>query len=260
MQLMNKRIFAACILAFTGLGLTAQSKKDLMAEVNNLQSELEATKTELVEAKKNAKVSEAQAASYESQLAEVQANNATLLTNLNNFTEQSNQKLDNLSGVMETLRKKEEELKFINESLTSNDSISLIVLTNFKQTLGESANIGVEKGAITVIMPYNSLFDGSGNTTKLKANADETIAKIATVLKSNPQMIMSIENQTAETSSYASVLAQSGSLITAFGETHGIPSDRMILSRTTNPSNTIRFKIHPDFNSFYLQLRQNMKK
>ncbi|WP_276392326.1 hypothetical protein [Eudoraea chungangensis] len=257
---MNKRIFVACILALTGLGLTAQSKKDLMAEVNNLQSELEATKTELVEAKKNAKVSEAQAASYESQLAEVQANNATLLTNLNNFTEQSNQKLDNLSGVMETLRKKEEELKFINESLTSNDSISLIVLTNFKQTLGESANIGVEKGAITVIMPYSSLFDGNGNTTKLKGNADETIAKIASVLKSNPQMIMSIENQTAETSSYASVLAQSGSLITAFGETHAIPSDRMILTRTTNPSNTIRFKIHPDFNSFYLQLRQNMKK
>ena len=257
---MKKVIFSTLLILITGLGLNAQSKKELQAELNNLETELQEIKTELAEAKNNEKISQAQAQSYQTQLVEVQANNATLLTNLNNFTAQSNDKLDNLSGVMETLRKKENELKFINETLTSNDSISLLVLTSFKQTLGESANIAVEKGAITLIMPHSSLFDAQGKGPALKSEANDVISKIAGILKSNDRMIMTIENQTEETISYQTVMGQSGSLITAFGETNGVPADKMLLLRSTNPSNTIRFKLHPDFNTFYLQLRQNMKK
>ncbi len=257
---MNKGILLAIVFTATGLGINAQSKKDLLAEINNLKAELETAENELVKAKKVASVSQAQAASYESQLAEVQENNATLLSNFNNFTEQSNQKLDQLSGVMETLRKKENELKFISETLTSNDSISLLVLTNFKQTMGESANIAVERGAITLIMPHSSLFGDGGKATSLNPSAEESLAKIASVLKANTQMVMTIENQTELTTSPEITYGQSETLASNFGKIQGIAPERILLRTSSNPTNTIRFRIHPDFNTFYLQLRQNMKK
>jgi hypothetical protein len=103
---------------------------------------------------------------------------------------------------MESLRKKEAELKFINDAVTSNDSISLLVLTSLKQTLGENANIKVEKGAVIVIMDHSSLFGTNAGNTKIEGGSVELLEKIAGVIKSNPDMAVTLEFHTDDTNSW----------------------------------------------------------
>ena len=85
------------LLLVTSL-LWSQNKKELISDIENLKSELAATEAILIESKKNESVSKNIAESYAGQVAEHQQTNASLLKNLNNFTQASTQKLDNLGN------------------------------------------------------------------------------------------------------------------------------------------------------------------
>ena len=257
---MNRITLLLLLLVLTGTTLQAQNKKELIAQVNSLNAELQSTKAELTESKKNEKISAARADSFESQLKGLEENNATLLQNLNNFTAQSNNKLDNLSSVMESLRKKEAELKFINDALTSNDSISLLVLTKLKQTLGENANIKVERGSVVVIMDQTTLFGANSNSTELQAGATESLGKIAGIIKANPDMAVTLEFHTDDASSWEIIYGQAASVTPIIGNTPDVKAERIMVSRKTDLAKSLYIKLHPDFNLFYLNLRQNMKK
>ena len=257
---MNRITLLLLFLVLTGTTLQAQNKKELIAQVNSLNAELQSTKAELTESKKNEKISAARADSFESQLKGLEENNATLLQNLNNFTAQSNNKLDNLSSVMESLRKKEAELKFINDALTSNDSISLLVLTKLKQTLGENANIKVERGSVVVIMDQTTLFGANSNNTELQAGATESLNKIAGIIKANPDMAVTLEFHTDDASSWEIIYGQAASVTPIIGNTPDVKAERIMVSRKTDLANSLYIMLHPDFNLFYLNLRQNMKK
>ena len=247
-------------LLLLGSTLEAQNKKELIAQVNSLNAELESIKAALIESKKNEKISQARADSFESQLKGLEENNATLLENLNNFTGQASQRQDKLSGVMEALRKKEGELKFINDALTSNDSISLLVLTNFKQTLGENANIKVESGAVTVILDNTTLFGADPNSIILDGAATEMLNKIAGVVKANPEMSVTLEFHTEDENSWENVYSKAAAVTTIIGNTAEIKPERIGVSRKTDLAKSLFIRLHPDFNLFYLRLRQNMKK
>lgn len=247
------------LLIFIGSSIQAQNKKELIEQVNTLNSELSSIKAELLESQKNEKISQARADSFESQLQGLQENNATLLQNLNNFTTQSNDKLDNLGNVMESLRKKEAELKFINDAFTSNDSISLLVLTNLKQTLGENANIKVEKGAVVVIMDHTTLFGANAGNTKIEGGSAELLNKLAGVIKSNPDMAVTLEFHTDDTNSWENVYAEASSVATALGNTAEIKPERIKVSRKSEMANNLHIRLHPNFNTFYINVRENMK-
>lgn len=257
---MNRITLLLLLLVLTGTTLQAQNKKELIAQVNSLNAELQSTKAELTESKKNEKISAARADSFESQLKGLEENNATLLQNLNNFTAQSNNKLDNLSSVMESLRKKEAELKFINDALTSNDSISLLVLTKLKQTLGENANIKVERGSVVVIMDQTTLFGANSNSTELQAGATESLNKIAGIIKANPDMAVTLEFHTDDASNWEIIYGQAASVTPIIGNTPDVKAERIMVSRKTDLAKSLYIMLHPDFNLFYLNLRQNMKK
>ena len=247
------------LLIFVDSSIQAQNKKELIEQVNTLNSELSSIKAELLESQKNEKISQARADSFESQLQGLQENNATLLQNLNNFTTQSNDKLDNLGNVMESLRKKEAELKFINDAFTSNDSISLLVLTNLKQTLGENANIKVEKGAVAVIMDHSTLFGTNSGNTKIEGGSTELLNKLAGVIKSNPDMAVTLEFHTDDTNSWENVYAEASSVATALGNTAEIKPERIKVSRKSEMANNLHIRLHPNFNTFYINVRENMK-
>ncbi len=256
---MNRITLLFLFLLLFGSALQAQNKKELTAQVNTLNGELESTKAELLESKKNEKISKARADSFESQLQGLEENNATLLANLNNITAQSNKKLDNLSGVLESLRKKEAELKFINDALTSNDSIALIVLTNFKQTLGENANIKVEGGSVVVIMDHSTLFGANPKSGELQGGATDVLNKIAGVIKANPDMAVTLEFHADDASSWENVYGQAASVTAIIGNTADVKAKGIAVSRITDSSNNLYIKLHPYFDLFYLKVRQNMK-
>jgi len=256
---MNRITISFLFLLLLGSTLQAQNKKELIAQVNSLNAELESTKTELLESKKNEKISQARADSFESQLKGLEENNATLLENLNSFTGQANQRLDKLSGVMEALRKKEEELKFINDALTSNDSITILVLTNFKQTLGENANIKVESGAVSVIMDNSTLFGANPNSVKLEAGASDMLNKIAGVIKANPDMSVTLEFHTDDANSWEILFSKAASVTAIIGNIANVKAERIVVTRKTDMAESLYIRLHPNFNLFYLKLRQNMK-
>lgn len=257
---MNRITLSILFLFLFGNILQAQNKKELIAQVNSLNAELEGLRAELLESKKNEKISQARAESFESQLKGLEENNAILLENLNNFTGQASQRQDKLSGVMEALRKKEGELKFINDALTSNDSISLLVLTNFKQTLGENANIKVESGAVTVIMDNSTLFGANPNGVILEGAATDMLNKIAGVIKVNPEMAVTLEFHTDDANSWENIYSQAAPVATIIGNTTDVEAERIAVSRKTDMVKSLYIRLHPNFNLFYLRLRQNMKK
>ncbi len=257
---MNKITFCLLVLALSGNFLFSQSKKELAREVNDLNSELATNKETLAESRKKEKISTAQAEAYAIQIKELQETNASLMSNMNSFTETSSTKLDALSNVMNSLRKKEAELKFINDALTSNDSISLLVLTNFKQTLGENANIKVERGSVVVIMDHSSLFGANTSKTELQVGATESLSKIAGVIKANPDMAVTLEFHADDALSWDIVYGQAASVTKIIGLTADVKSERISVSRKTDLSNSLYIRLHPNFNLFYLDVRQNMKK
>ena len=65
---MNRITLSILFLFLLGSTLQAQNKKELIAQVNSLNTELEGVKAELLESKKNEKISQARAESFESQL------------------------------------------------------------------------------------------------------------------------------------------------------------------------------------------------
>lgn len=253
---MNKITFCLLVLALSGNFLFSQKKKDLINEVEDLKSKLATTEQELTEARKNEKIAQAQAESYESQVVGLEESNATLLKNLNAFTGQANERLDKLSNVMESLRQKENEIKFINDELTSNDSISFLVLNDFKRTLGENVKITLEAGSVVVIMDHTALFTAGPG---LKEEAKTILSKMAIVLKSNPDTQLTIENHTNETSEWSKVFQDASVLATFLSSGYGIAPERFVTIRKTDPSNTVHIKINPDFNTFYASVKENMK-
>lgn len=256
---MNKIIFCLLVLTLSGNFLVSQNKKELIREVNDLNSKLTTTEQALAESRQKEKISTAQAESYAIQVKELQETNASLMGNLNSFTETSSTKLDALTDVMNSLRKKEAELKFINDALTSNDSISFIVLNNFKKTLGENVKMAFEGGSVKVIMEHSALFHSGSANSDIKEEAKEMLGKMAAVLKANPDMRLSIESHASETVPWANVYQEATSVANVLTEDHAIKPERIITTRKTDPSNTYHIKLHPNFDSFYLQVHENMR-
>lgn len=257
---MNRITLTLVFLFLLGSTLHAQNKKELIAQVNSLNEEVEGLKADLIESKKNEKISQARADSFESQLQGLEENNAILLENLNNFTGQASQRQDKLGSVMEALRKKEEELKFINDALTSNDSISLLVLTNFKQTLGETANIKVENAAVAVIIDNSTLFGANPNNIKIEGSATDMLNKIAGVIKANPDVAVTLEFHTDDENSWENVYSKAASVAAFIENIAEIKAERIAVSRKTDLVKSLHIRLHPSFNKFYLSLRQTMKK
>ena len=151
-------------------------------------------------------------------------------------------------------------MKFINDALTSNDSISLLVLTNFKQTLGENANIKVESGAVTVIIDNSTLFGANPNSAILEGSASDMLNKIAGVIKANPEMAVTLEFHTDDANSWENVYSKAAPVAAIIGNTTDVKVERIAVLRKTDLAKSLYIRLHPNFNMFYLRLRQNMKK
>ena len=97
-----------CLMIFSS-GYS-QKKKDLLAEIDRLNSELSSKEEALVEARKSENASVAKAESFEAQLTELQQANATLLNNLKVLTEATKERSNNIGRPLESLREKESQI------------------------------------------------------------------------------------------------------------------------------------------------------
>ncbi len=237
----------------------AQNKKDLLYDIENLKSELSETKSFLAEARKNEKASLAESEAHKTQALELQKINASLMQNLNNFTEASAQRSDNIGRTLETLKVKEAQLKTITEEFSRNDSIALLVLTGLKQTLGEDANIVVENGAVTTLLAPTFLFGSNANSFALEANAAQTLEQISKVIKANPDTAIFIESQTPSSDALDLAARRATAVANSLINTYGVSPGRITAYGKMGTSQTTFIKIHPKFDAFYFKVREDLK-
>lgn len=255
---MTRSLLFFTILLLCTTAANAQKKSELIAEIEDLKSELEATKMEVLDARKNEKISVARAESYGEQVKELQDANATLLKNLNSFAEVSSKNSTAINQALGSLEQKEHQLKFINNAISRNDSTAIVVLTNAKQTLGENARISVSNGAVVIASDLETLFGGSSHI-EVADTAEEWLAKIANILKVNPDMAITIEGLTM-TGEINVAASQANSVATFLQNNYEIDPGRInTLGRDGNFKEGINVKIHPKYQQFYLMVRENMK-
>lgn len=255
---MKRILLILCFTFTTSSFLYAQKKSELIKEIQDLKTELDSTKALVADARKNERIGLARAESFKAQVTELQDANATLLKNLNSFAEVSNKNSENINMALAKLAEKENQLKAINNAITSNDSTAVVVLTNAKQTLGENARIGVSNGSVIISSSLESLF---GETPGFAVN-DSGVAwleKIAAILKANDNVSVTIEglSMTGE----LDLAAQQASAIgTVLQKQFSIDPKRInSLGKDGNFKEGINLKIHPNYNQFYLMVKENMK-
>jgi len=256
--LMKRITLTLCVLFIFSSFLYAQKKSELIAEIAALKTELDATKAEVSEAKKNEKIGLARAESFEVQVKELQDANATLLKNLNSFATVSNKNSENINKVMAKLEEKENQLKAINNTIASNDSTAIVVLTNAKQTLGENAKIGVSNGSVIIATTLESLF-GTATGVKVTAEGIAWLEKIANILNANPKVSITIAglSMTGELDTAAN---QASAVGTVLQNQFSIDPNRIdSLGKDGNFKEGINLKLHPDYNQFYDMVKGNMK-
>lgn len=255
---MKRILLSIVLIAIFSTVAQAQRKSELLAKIDALKIELDSTKAIVNEAKKNEKIGMARAESFESQVKELQDANATLLKNLNSFAKVSNKNSENINKVMEKLEEKENQLKVINNSIASNDSTAIVVLTNAKQTLGDNAKIGVSNGSVIVTTKLESLF---GNTTGTTVTAEGTawLEKIAAILNANPRVSITIEGLSM-TGELALAAKQASAISDLLQNQFSIDPNRIdSLGKDGDFKEGINLVLHPNYNQFYKMVKESIK-
>ncbi len=255
---MKPIILTLSILLASTSFLFAQRKSDLILQIDALKTELDSTKSVVAQAKKNERIGLARAESFETQVKELQDANATLLKNLNSFAEVSNKNSTNINKVMAKLEEKENQLKAINNTIASNDSTALVVLTNAKQTLGENARIGVSNGSVIIASKLESLFDTTTGVTVI-AEGVTWLEKIAGILNANPKVSITIEglSMTGELDAAANQASAIGAVLQ---HQFSIDPNRIdSLGKDGNFKEGINLNLHPNYKEFYTMVKENMK-
>ena len=251
-------LLSILILLLTTSLLNAQKKSELINEIAELNTKLDSTEALIMEARKNERIGLAKAESFESQVKDLQEANATLLKNLNSFAEVSNKNSSAINQTLASLEQKEKQLKYINDAIASNDSTAIVVLTNAKQTLGEDAKISVSNGAVVISATLDMLFEGSSNMEVVNT-AEPWLEKVASVLKANPDMVVTIEG-----------LTMTGELHIAGGQAAAVsallqknfeidPGRITTLGRDGNFKEGVNLKLHPKYDQFYRMVKANIK-
>lgn len=253
----------------------AQSKKELLAEVERLKGEVSETKAALAESKKNERVATTKIETMESQMASLKEANNSILSKMGSFTELSQKKADNLEKSLQAIKKKDEQLSTINELLTKADSTKLATFSLLKNALSsvgdKEAKLRFDKNAVVVDISNDFLFK-STKTAEIQDNAKTLVlSKIAAVLKSRQNLNFQVEGNSNEASfdnnlkdNWDLSSLQSAAIVRAFQTDFEIEPKRMLVvgksQYSTDVVETIStIKILPKYDVFYEKIKESMK-
>ena len=256
---MRKLGLPLLLIGFGLLSVNAQSKKELQAEIAQLQSRIAEKDSLIISAQKQERISSARAESFENQVNELQDANATLLKNLKIFTEASSRRSDNISKTLESLREKEAQLKFINDELSKNDSIALLLITEFKQSLGESAQIKVAQGAVALSLSQEFLVDENESDTTLTAKASDYLTKVGQIMKRHANWEFDLISQENGIIDPPQRQAQIWAILTIISQETGVKPLTVNTKRRDGLINAFEIRVHPRYPEFYMMVRKNMK-
>lgn len=261
-------VLSICALAM----MHAQSKKDLLAEVETLKQQLNTTKEELNTVRQSEKSYMVKVESLESQNKELKESNTSLLTNMGSFTELSKKKTQNLENSLLSLKEKDKQLNVINEAIAKADSTKLATLQLLKQAVGENAdsgvNIAVGDRAVSVTLSNTFLF-GDAKNDKISEDAKATLEGIGKVLTAKSDLNAIIQGNTSagsdEKDNWDRSAKQAVALATLLQTDHNIEADRIHIEANgaQGPANfdnmTLITLMNTTAEDFYKEVKSVMK-
>jgi len=266
---MRKTITAIVLIATTFA--QAQKKSELLAEIENLKTEIALTKADLTEAKKSVKVGETRVESIEKELIDLRAANKQLLGNIKTFTMASNQKSDNINSTLNSLQKKEKQLQAINDAYATQDSITLLVFTSLKKTLGEDAKIAASNNAIYITIDNAMLFDDADTSYTISTEADLFLNKISQVINTNPSLTIGIQTTSNAITFNNGIVdnwdlsaRQAASIASLFQNKYAVnPASLIPFGKSDvgfdGVETSTQIKLAPKYDAFYATLKEAMK-
>jgi hypothetical protein len=256
---MKKSLLLFVWIAIT-CSLNAQSKRELLAELDELKTELAKKDSIISSAQQQERISTARASVFEQQVGELQDANATLLKNLKIFTEASSRKSESIGATLESLREKEARLKVIDDQFSRGDSIALLMVTDFKNSLGESAQIKVGQGMLALPLSHAFLVGEDENADTLSIEARDYLKKVAQIVKQYPDWQLGLITQDNGMIDEENREAQIAAVLGIITEETGIPEWELSRRELDGLINALEIRLHPNYADFYRTIRRSMKK
>jgi len=268
---MKKIILFASIAFISTLSVNAQKKKDLLDEINKLRKELKTTKAELGDSRKKEKATLTQVSTMEAQVKDLKETNASLLNNMSNFTQLSNQKAENLKKSQDIIKQKDKQLITINKTLTKTDSINLTIFSKFKNALG-GEGVKIANGIIYIELPNDMVFGENDKSFTISENVKATLKKIANTLKANKDLKITVEGNSNALKLDGKTLIdnwdlsarQAAAVVRALQKDYKISPKRMEAIgkseyATKGIETVTRIIIDPKFDNFFTTIKNTMK-
>jgi chemotaxis protein MotB len=181
------------------------SKKDLDAALEKQQRTqelLDSATVKLNACLADEKASQAELVVLRDQVADLRANNQSLIDNTGNLTTLSKKGAENLEKSLESLREKDLQIKTLNDAITRKDSVTLALVQSLKGSLGnledEDISINVEKGVVYVSISDKLLF--ASGSDRVNDRAKTVLGKVAKVVNDKPEIEIMVEGHTDDQS------------------------------------------------------------
>ena len=252
-----RTFFPVLIALLMTTQIFAQRRSELIEQMSGLNGQIDSLETELVTTQRELRTAETKVVTIEQQNEQLKQTNQDLLNNLNKFIQASTEKTSHISQTLETLKKREAQLKEITDSFRVHDSISYQVLTDLKSTLGESAQIGVENGAVLVILNNSTTFANTNNRIALSNSGADFINRLAASIARHDTLAITVESN--GNASWSGVANKAAVIADHLVNNSGINAERIEAVGKAADADVTYIKLHPRFDKYYLWLREEMK-
>ncbi|MEO0573396.1 MAG: hypothetical protein AAF039_16965 [Bacteroidota bacterium] len=246
------------LLFFVFMLTHGQKKKDLIDQVAKLKDSVMVLNDSISRANGQISASDANAKLFEKENAELRDANATLLKNLSSFSQISKQNTETVNKALGSLKEKQEQMAFITDDFSQNDSTAIVILTQAKQTLGQEAKVGVSNGDVLFSNRLNFLFSGD-SSTQLNEEAKVFLSKIGEIVMAHPSRTVTVEGLNI-TGEFGLTYQQAVAVASALIEVEGIkPESIQVLARDGNFKEGVLIRLSSDTKGFYEKLKTEFK-
>ncbi|WP_423999307.1 hypothetical protein [Maribacter sp. IgM3_T14_3] len=255
---MTRFILCSAIFLIGLTSIQAQKKSELIEQNQNLKYKLDSISRMVSTSQRNEKLADQRSTEYQSQVAELQDANATLMKNLNSFAALSSQNSENINKTMAALERKEKQLKGVTDAVASNDSTAVVILTNTKQVLGENAKVGVADGSVVISEKLDYFFtDGVGITPSSESRA--WIENVAKVANANPKSVITIASLNI-TGEMNIAIQQATAIASILIKDFGVDGERIVaVGKDGGLHESLQVKFQPDYKAFYDMAKGDVK-
>ena len=195
---MKKIILSLAVLTLVSSSCVSKKKfASLEAKNKEIQDLLNTSTVKLNLCNEEKSGLNASLSNLKDQLDNLKKNNSDLINNMGNMTTLSTKGAQNIEKALETIREKDLKITRMQDALTKKDSVTLVLVTSLKSSVGVSdpdIEVNVEKGVVFISIADKLLFKSGSYVVSERAK--EILAKVAKVVNDKPTFECMVEGHT----------------------------------------------------------------